>query len=295
MKLEDLQALQPQLFARFHQILRQGKLAHAYLFTGQFAAREMALMLAQHLFCDQAQDSLPCGTCRTCRSIAQQDFPDVTQVFPQGNLIKTETVRELVKDFSRSGFEGSRQVFIIHEADKMHPNAANSLLKVIEEPQSEIYIFLLARSETSVLPTIKSRTQVFDFPKSLPYLTRAFEEAGLLPVQAQLLAELAPSPESVTDMATNSRLLELLTACQKLAASLLTDRDQAYLQLLVVSRLAGEKAEQPQVFQLLTSLLAKEMKRPEARACLDQLLVARQMWQANVSLQAALEYMVLQG
>lgn len=89
----------------------------------------------------------------------------MTIVAPQGNFIKTDTIRELVKNFSQSGFESSQQVFIIRDAEKMHVNAANSLLKVIEEPQSTIHIFLLTNQEEAVLPTIKSRTQIISFPK----------------------------------------------------------------------------------------------------------------------------------
>ena len=54
-------------------------------------------------------------------------------------------------------------MFIIRDADKMHVNAANSLLKFIEEPQSQIYIFLLTADDSRMLPTIKSRAQLFLF------------------------------------------------------------------------------------------------------------------------------------
>ncbi len=79
---------------------------------------------------------------------------------------------DLVRNFSQSGFEGSRQVFIVQDADKMHVNAANSLLKVMEEPQSEIYLFLLTSDENLILPTIKSRAQQVHFPKKQAYLAR---------------------------------------------------------------------------------------------------------------------------
>ena len=73
----------------------------------------------------------------------KEEFPDVTIIRPMNQIIKTERIRELVGQFSQSGIENQRQVFIIEQAEKMHVNAANSLLKVIEEPQSEIYIFFL--------------------------------------------------------------------------------------------------------------------------------------------------------
>ena len=166
MKIEELAQLQPVLFERFEHILQQNRLNHAYLFTGAFGSFEMAKCLAQSLFCTNKNGVLPCGECRNCRLIEEEDFSDVTVVRPINNIIKTERVRELVRNFSQSGFESNKQVFIICDAEKMHVNAANSLLKVIEEPQSEVYIFLLTADENLILPTIKSRAQLFHFPKN---------------------------------------------------------------------------------------------------------------------------------
>ena len=83
-----------------------------------------------------------------------------TLIKPVNQVIKTERIRELVGQFSQAGIESQQQVFIIEQAEKMHPNAANSLLKVIEEPQSEVYIFFLTSDEEKILPTIRSRTQI---------------------------------------------------------------------------------------------------------------------------------------
>ena len=72
--------------------------------------------------------------------IAQGDFSDVKLVEPQGQIIKTDTIRQLTREFSQSSFEGHAQVFIIRDADKMHVNAANSLLKVYRRAsESDLY------------------------------------------------------------------------------------------------------------------------------------------------------------
>ena len=71
-------------------------------------------------------------------------------------------------------------MFIIRDADKMHVNLANSLLKFIEEPQSQIYIFLLTADDSRMLPTIKSRAQLFYFPKNRAYLEEFFAEGRLV-------------------------------------------------------------------------------------------------------------------
>ncbi len=293
MKQEQLQTLQPVLFERFVRILQNERLAHAYLFSGSFASFDMALFLSQAIFCQEAENHLPCGQCRNCRLVAQQEFPDLTIIAPQGNVIKTDTVRELVKDFSQSGFESNKQVFIIRDADKMHANAANSLLKAIEEPESDIHIFLLTNQEEAVLSTIKSRTQLVSFPKNLPYLENFLEEKGLLKNQARLIAQLVGSLEEAEEVAENKSFLDALSASRKMIDSLFTSKEKAYLQVSSLAAVAGEKAEQGRIFDVLTILLAEKLENKMGQVYLENLLQARRMWLNNVSFQNALEYWVL--
>ncbi|MCC9878284.1 DNA polymerase III subunit delta', partial [Streptococcus agalactiae] len=198
----DLKRIQPKLLEKFNTILQSDRMSHAYLFSGNFASLDMALYLAQSQFCEKRQSGLPCQECRACCLIANGEFSDVKIIEPQGQLIKTETIKELTKDFSRSGFEGKSQVFIIKDCEKMHVNAANSLLKFIEEPQSSSYVILLTNDENNVLPTIKSRTQIFRFPKQLDMLVHQAEQAGLLKSQASLLAQVADDPKHLEILLT---------------------------------------------------------------------------------------------
>lgn len=293
MNIQELKDLQPLVYQQFVTILEQGRLAHAYLFSGDFASFEMAVFLSQALFCQEKVGVHPCGKCRSCRLIESNDFSDVTIVAPQGNFIKTDTIRELVKNFSQSGFESSQQVFIIRDAEKMHVNAANSLLKVIEEPQSTIHIFLLTNQEEAVLPTIKSRTQIISFPQNLPYLERILEEEGLLKTQASLIARLVSSQEEAKRLATNKSFIDLLDQAKKFTELLLTDSNRAYLQVGVLVSLAVEKAEQGRLFDVLSLLLAERLTEMIAREKMDAVLKAKKMWQANVSLQNCLEYLTM--
>ena len=203
MKLAESQS---KLFEEFSQIIRENRLSHAYLFSGDFGSLDMAIWLAQSRFCVTPEDGLPCGHCRPCRLIAQGDFSDVKLVEPQGQIIKTDTIRQLTREFSQSSFEGQAQVFIIRDADKMHVNAANSLLKFIEEPQSQIYIFLLTADDSRILPTIKSRAQLFYFPKNRAYLEELLQKEGLLLTQAKVLADFAKDDVQALDLAKDNKL-----------------------------------------------------------------------------------------
>ena len=294
MKMNELKELQPKIVDRFERILEQDKLNHAYLFTGNFASFDLAQKLAQSRFCQDKMGVWPCGECRSCRLIAEEDFSDVTVVRPQNQIIKTERIRELLKNFSQSGVEGNEQVFIICEAEKMHLNAANSLLKMIEEPQSEVYIFLLTSDENLILPTIKSRTQVFHFPKNEDYLVAKLEESGLLKDQAQLLATYSQTLEEAQNLQTSKFFFDVTQVCQRFVDLCLAKNDLAFLQVARLSSLADDKEKQDQIFRILEILFSQHIEKESGRTSLDRLFQSRKMWRANVSFQNALEYMIIQ-
>lgn len=294
MNINELKELQPKIVDRFERILEQDKLNHAYLFTGNFASFDLAQKLAQSRFCQNKMGVWPCGECRSCRLIAEEDFSDVTVVRPQNQIIKTERIRELLKNFSQSGVEGNEQVFIICEAEKMHLNAANSLLKMIEEPQSEVYIFLLTSDENLILPTIKSRTQVFHFPKNEDYLVAKLEESGLLKDQAQLLVAYSQTLEEAQNLQTSKSFFDVTQVCQRFVDLCLVKNDLAFLQVARLSSLADDKEKQDQIFRILEILFSQHIEKESGRTSLDRLFQSRKMWRANVSFQNALEYMIIQ-
>lgn len=289
----ELEHLQPQLFKEFNQILKSDRMNHAYLFSGDFASFDFALYLAKSRFCENLQDGLPCGECRECQLIAENEFSDVKIVKPSGQVIKTDTIRELMRDFSRSGFEGKSQVFIIQDCEKMHVNAANSLLKFIEEPQSSSYMILLTSDENKVLPTIKSRTQIFRFPKNKPLLIEQAEKAGVLKTQAEILAELAKTPKHLDELMQDKKILDVIQTCERFVTVLFKEKILAYLEIGRLVQVALEKSDQELVFQLLPLFLAKQFNQKESLVYLEKSYKAQQMWKSNVSFQNALEYMVI--
>ncbi|CBZ48884.1 DNA polymerase III subunit delta' [Streptococcus gallolyticus subsp. gallolyticus ATCC BAA-2069] len=289
----ELEHLQPQLFKEFNQILKSDRMNHAYLFSGDFASFDFALYLAKSRFCENLQDGLPCGECRECQLIAESEFSDVKIVKPSGQVIKTDTIRELMRDFSRSGFEGKSQVFIIQDCEKMHVNAANSLLKFIEEPQSSSYMILLTSDENKVLPTIKSRTQIFRFPKIKPLLIEQAEKAGVLKTQAEMLAELAKTPKHLDELMQDKKVLDVIQTCERFVTVLFKEKMLAYLETGRLVQVALEKSDQELVFQLLPLFLAKQFNQKESLVYLEKSYKAQQMWKSNVSFQNALEYMVI--
>lgn len=294
MKQEQLRACQPLQFERFVHILDQGQLNHAYLFSGNFGSLEMALFLSKSLFCSEKNGIFPCEKCRNCKLIEQEEFPDVTIIKPLNQVIKTERIRELVGQFAQSGIENQRQVFIIEQAEKMHVNAANSLLKVIEEPQSEIYIFFLTDDEEQMLPTIRSRTQIFQFKKQVSTLMSQLEEDGLVKNKAKLLAQFSQSQAEADKLVHQAGFWTLVDESERLFSWLLASKKESYLQVAKLTSLADDKEKQDQVLRILEVVAGQEVLNVSARNILKNLVQTRKMWRANVSFQNALEYLVLQ-
>ena len=293
MKQEQLKTWQPDQFDRFVRILEQNQLNHAYLFSGFFGSLEMVQFLAKSLFCTDKVGVLPCEKCRNCKLIEQEEFPDVTLIKPVNQVIKTERIRELVGQFSQAGIESQQQVFIIEQAEKMHPNAANSLLKVIEEPQSEVYIFFLTSDEEKILPTIRSRTQIFHFKKQEEKLILLFEQMGLVKKKATLLAQFCQSRAEAEKLANQGSFWTLVDESERLLTWLLAKKKESYLQVAKLASLADDKEKQDQVLRILEVLCGQDLLQARIRQILQDLLEARKMWQANVSFQNAMEYLVL--
>ena len=293
MKQEQLKDLQPVQFDRFVRILDQNQLNHAYLFSGLFGGLDMAKFLAKSLFCTDKVGVLPCEKCRNCKLIEEEEFPDVTMIKPINQIIKTERIRELVSQFSQAGIESQQQVFIIEQAEKMHPNAANSLLKVIEEPQSEVYIFFLTSDEEKILPTIRSRTQIFHFKKQEEKLILLLEQMGLVKKKATLLAQFSQSRAEAEKLANQASFWTLVDESERLLTWLVAKKKESYLQVAKLASLADDKEKQDQVLRILEVLCGEDLLQARVRVILQDLLEARKMWQANVSFQNAMEYLVL--
>jgi DNA polymerase-3 subunit delta' len=157
----------------FLRTFQSGKLASSFLFVGQpgIGKKTVALALAQVLTCEkspaQAHSLSPsgCGACGSCLRISNpknRQTESLLLIEPEKNLIKLEQAHSIL-EFLRLRSLGKRRVIIIDQAETMNPQAANSLLKVLEEPPAETYFFLIAKGSKHVLPTLRSRSQVMNF------------------------------------------------------------------------------------------------------------------------------------
>lgn len=176
-------ALQPEITARFASLIERGTLAHAYLLVGNvnMGAVALATEVALRLFCPHQDDQgHPDRTCPECQRVLSGNHPDVVVPRPEGRQIKVDQVRYLKAEFSKTGVEGEKKVFIIEGAETLTGSAANSLLKFIEEPGPGVYIFLLTPNKNAVLQTVQSRCQVIELrPLPSEMVKEQLQEAGV--------------------------------------------------------------------------------------------------------------------
>jgi DNA polymerase III subunit delta' len=152
--------------------LETGEVSQAYLFHGPpgVGKRMVALRFGAALVAggDVASED------RALRGL----HPDLTEILPQGAFTTIGQVREIVRLAASRPFEGARRVFIL-QADTLNVQAANALLKTLEEPEGETVFVLLATSREGVLPTILSRAQALRFnPVPTSVVTGFLQERG---------------------------------------------------------------------------------------------------------------------
>jgi DNA polymerase-3 subunit delta' len=150
------------------QRLSRERLPHALLLAGPagMGKAAFALELAYGLLCDQPdQAGRACGGCKACHLLRAGTHPDLARIAPEesGKVIKIDQIRALIAFFGLTSNYGGYQVAILSPAEAMNHNAANSLLKLLEEPPAKSLLILLSHQPARLPATVRSRCQRLDF------------------------------------------------------------------------------------------------------------------------------------
>lgn len=235
--------------------LRNGKISHAYLFHGPSGTgrMEMAREFAKALFCVKGGVEA-CGECLECRKFENGNQMDLTTVAPDGQSIKIDQIRDLQRDFSYRNSGTNRKIYMIEQADKMTIQAANSLLKFLEEPVSPVVAILITDNSQAVLPTIRSRTQWVPFlPMSPEHMLQTLVAEGAPVLLARVAVQLSAGLGGARQFLQQNQFAEIrnlviqlgkesltrftaaiITAGQQLFKTDLVEHTQLLLSLLVI-------------------------------------------------------------
>ncbi|HUJ78911.1 MAG TPA: DNA polymerase III subunit delta' [Nitrospiria bacterium] len=189
--------------------VRSKRLAHAYLFAGPegIGKRLVATRWATAINCETPPSAgfggcatvgsvgsgSPGSVCRSCAMAAAGSHPDMTVIEPDGLFIKIEQIRAMQAALGLTAWSGSRKIVLIDRADRLNQEAANCLLKTLEEPPPASLLILISSSSDDLLPTLRSRCQVVRFfPLDPDRLTSWLaDEQHWSPADAELVGAVA--------------------------------------------------------------------------------------------------------
>ncbi|MFD0591081.1 DNA polymerase III subunit delta' [Paenibacillus sp. GCM10027627] len=301
--------------------LQSGKVSHAYLFSGPSGTgrTDMAMWFAKALFCI-AEGWEACGECLECRKFEHGNQSDLIKVAPEGQSIKIDQIRELQRSLSYRSTQTGRVVYIIEEAEKMTLQAANSLLKFLEEPLSPIVAILITDNGQAVLPTIRSRTQWVPFlPMSPEAMLERLVSEGAPPILARAAVQLSSGLEGAREIVQQNEFAEIrnlviqlgkeslsrftaamITAQQQLFKTELTNHMETLLSLLTLwfkdlTQFQAGRQDKIVFIDQLDWISNNAYNRSFAGwvTCMEHILDAGKRIRANVSPQLAFEQLLV--
>ncbi|HKM02902.1 MAG TPA: hypothetical protein VJZ31_03145 [Bacilli bacterium] len=223
---------QKPLYQTFANALAKDTLTHAYLLNGEPGTplKEVAMFLSATLVCEHPQP-LADETCLECQRIYDGSYVDFYLFDGDLGSIKKESIIDLETAFSQTSVEkAGKLIYVIHKVEKMTPEAINSLLKFLEEPNPGVYAFLTTENEARVLPTILSRVQTL--PIKLIARDTLIAEAVALGVKlddAELLALKYNLPDSIKLMEADESYLNIKKTVLKVLNDLGYSLDEGVL------------------------------------------------------------------
>ncbi|HCA65102.1 DNA polymerase III subunit delta' [Stutzerimonas stutzeri] len=309
----------------WRQLAGRAQHAHAYLLHGPagIGKRLLAEQLMALLLCQRPVEARACGECKACQLLAAQTHPDHYVLEPEevDKAIRVDQVRDLVGFVTQTAQLGGRKVILLEPAEAMNLNAANALLKSLEEPSGDTVLLLISHQPSRLLPTIKSRCvqQACPLPgrqQSLDWLAARLPQLGP-ELREQLLTLAAGSPlaalklheQKVLELRAQvvdgvKKLLKQQQSASQLAEGwnalpliLLFDWFCEWAHLILRYQMAGDEAELGAAdMQKVLQYLAQKSSQQKVIALQDWLLEHRQkvLGKANLNRVLLLEALLVQ-
>ncbi len=194
---------QDTLWLELCSLIQSQRLPHALLLHGPqgLGKQHLALRLAALLLCrtpvGEGGNLSPCGNCPGCHLLAAGTHPDLHLLAPESSkVIRIEQVREAIDILGKSAQQGGYRVIVLVPAEVLNRNAANALLKVLEEPGERTLLILVAHQPGRLLPTLRSRCRALHCRPPSPAQALAWLElqqpGGVAPHTVLTLANGAP-------------------------------------------------------------------------------------------------------
>ena len=192
--------------------LTSDRLPHGFLFKGPDGVGKCLYGrgLAAAINCKDDTCVGACGRCSSCRKFYSGNHPDFSIIRPDKGAIKIDQIRQLVKSISYPPYESSMRIVVLEDVHTMRREAANSLLKTLEEPPVGNLLILTADSSREVLATLTSRCQVIPFmPLDTEQTCTILKEREIEEKEARLLARLSEGSPGVALMLHKTEMVPM--------------------------------------------------------------------------------------
>lgn len=232
-----------------------GRVPHAYIFRGPdgVGKRLFARGVAAAINCRHRSGAGACGSCSSCRKFRSMNHPDFMVISPEKGMIKIDQIRRLCRELSYPPYESETRVVVLEDVHTMRREAANSLLKTLEEPPAGNLLILTAESSKEILATLTSRCQVVPFtPLRISDTTAILVANGTDPASAELLARLAEGSPGRAMLLGGSDMVPVWREVVQMLSdpAILPDRDIGVV-LRLAERMAAQKDGLPPLLGLL--------------------------------------------
>ncbi len=210
--IEYLEKEQPTAYKIFYNALKNNKVFHAYLLSGQAGTPllEISKFLAKSLICKN-RDPFACDTCSDCLRVDNEVYGDLIIIDGKKETIKKESIHRIEDEFSKTSLEKvGIKIYIINLIENMTLDSVSVLLKFLEEPTENTYAFLTTENEFRVLPTILSRTQIVHFNSvDKNTLIKKSIEEGVSENDAELLSNFFNDSSSIREEALSEEFQDI--------------------------------------------------------------------------------------
>lgn len=148
--------------SKIKQIKTNNKFSHAYIIesSDEKKTEETTILLFKSILCDSYYDeSHSESDCNKCQKINNHKFLEIDYIEPEGLNIKIDQIKTVQKKLTKKAFTGEKKIYVIKKAERLGNRNSNALLKLIEEPEENIFCLLITNNYYSLIPTVRSRCQ----------------------------------------------------------------------------------------------------------------------------------------
>lgn len=263
----------------------------SFLFVGANAdvIHDKILILAKRVNCSNEEQNPKtdgyCDVCKDCRMIEKKQHPDVLWLQPSADTasIKIEDIRHLKETVYLKPYQAEKKIFVIEDAERLTPQAANAMLKILEEPPPDALLILTCENASQLLPTVVSRCR----------LVRVTQTNGELETGAGDLKKIAARFFEKSDILSDNRLIDELSLSERREVEAVLEKLLFMLRDVLFLKLnAGDCALMNPEFKTDLERWAKLYGAADLQTLLEKVMRVKDFVRGNANIKIAIDSII---